>query len=328
VDRTFRSAVAAITTVGLLTATGCGGATWPSRAVGISTIPFSRHQLDVSRIDVLPLDLQVWAEDGFQGDLDQVRSTAEGSIMGVALDTLASRNYNVGAVIDWDGTFPGGAALSHDDLLATVGALSRYGAAAAQHPGQLPVPYLPARLGDTTGSEATLYVGGWAYVTNQHESTGEQIGKAVLITLAVVTVVAILLALADSHGSAHGSSHGSGHGGGTSASGGGGSHSFGHGGFHHGSFHRAAGVVDAFGRTAVDIALSLPDWQDDPALPHEGDPAQMYLEATLIDNRTGLALWHAHQTFPAQLGSREDTARAMRTLLALLPSHVATIAQP
>ncbi|HEX7839814.1 MAG TPA: hypothetical protein VF469_20200 [Kofleriaceae bacterium] len=327
-ERTFRSAVAAITTVGFLTATGCGGATWPNRAVGISTIPFARHQLDVSRIDVLPLDLQVWAENGYKGDLDEVRSAAEGSIMGVALDTLANRNYNAGAVIDWDGTFPGGTALSHDDLLATVGALSRYGAAAAKHPGQLPVPYLPARLGDATGSEATLYIGGWAYVANQHETTGEQIGKAILITLAVVAVVAIVVALLDHHGSSHGSSHGGGHGGGgTSASTTGGGHSFGHG-FHHGNLHRTAGLVDAFGRTAVDIALAMPDWQDDPELPHEGDQSQMYLEMTLVDNRTGLALWHAHQTFPAELGHNEDTARAVRTLLALLPSHVSTIAQP
>jgi len=103
---------------------------------------------------------------------------------------------------------------------------------------------------------------------------------------------------------------------------------FGHGGFHHGNFHRAANMVDAFGRAAVDIALSMPDWEDDPELPHDGDQSQMYLEMTLVDNRTGLALWHAHQTFPAQLGHHEDTARAMRTMLALLPSHVPAIAQP
>lgn len=320
-----RRAVAVITTVGFLTATGCGGAAWPNRAVGVSTVPFAHHDLDVSRIDILPLDLQVWAEPGNAVDLDAAASTGEGSIMDVALDTLAKRNYNVGAVIDRDGTFPGGTALSRDDLSATLGALSRYGTTAAQHPGQLPVPYLPARLGTATGSEATLYIGGWAYLAKQRESAAEEIGKAVLITLAVVAVIAIVIALADSHhGSSHGS-HGSGHAGGGS---GGGGHGFGHGGFHHGNFHHAANVVDAFGRTAVDLAFAMPDWEDDPALPHDGDQSQMYLEMTLVDNRTGLALWHAHQTFPAQLDHNEDTARAMRTLLALLPSHVPAVAQP
>src|SRR5215510_3621205 len=208
VDRMCRSAVAAITAAGLLTTTGCGGATWPNRAVGISTVPFAHHELDISRIDILPLDLQVWAEPGYEGDLGAAVATAEDSLMNVALETLAKRSYSAGAVIDRNGSFPGGTALSPDDLLATLGALSRYGAAAAEHPGQLPVPYLPARLGAATGSEATLYIGGWAYVANQRETPGEQIGKAVLITLAVVTVVAIVLALADGH---HGSSHGSGH---------------------------------------------------------------------------------------------------------------------
>ncbi|HEX8115300.1 MAG TPA: hypothetical protein VF516_46555 [Kofleriaceae bacterium] len=49
----------------------------------------------------------------------------------------------------------------------------------------------------------------------------------------------------------------------------------------------------------------------------------MYLEATLIDNRTGLVVWHAHQTFPAQLDHADDTERVMRTLLAQLPPRAA-----
>ena len=75
---------------------------------------------------------------------------------------------------------------------------------------------------------------GWAYVAKPQESIAEQIGKAVLFTLAVIAIVAIVIALADSH--------------------------------------HATKVVDAFGRTAVDIALAAPDWQDDDALPHDGRP--------------------------------------------------------
>jgi uncharacterized membrane protein YgcG len=324
-DRVSRRLVAIITAAALITATGCGGATWPGRAVGVSSVAFTQHALDVARIDILPLDLRVWAEPGFAGDLGEIHDAAAGMLMAVALDTLAKRNYNTGAIIDGNGLYPGGTALSPEDLQATMAALSRYGAAAARSPGQLPVPYLPARLGAASGAEATLYIGGWAYVTPPRESTGEQVAKAILIGLAVVAIIGILVALTERHGGGH---HASSHGGGVSHGGvshGGGGVS--HGGFHHG-FRPAAGRLDAFGRTGVDITLTAPDWGDDAALPHDGGDPQLYLEMTLVDNRTGLALWHAHQTFPAQLTSGEDVARAMRTLLALLPAYAPPIAQP
>src|SRR6185436_18117391 len=89
---------------------------------------------------------------------------------------------------------------------------------------------------------------------------------------------------------------------------------------HHGR-SIGSGLADAFGRTAIDIALSSPDWGEDPALPHDGGESQMYLEMTLVDNHTGLALWHAHQIFPASAASAADIARAARTMLNLLPGR-------
>jgi hypothetical protein len=47
----------------------------------------------------------------------------------------------------------------------------------------------------------------------------------------------------------------------------------------------------------------------------------MYLAMTLVDNHTGLVLWHAHQQFPADATSAADTARVARTVLQLLPSR-------
>ncbi|MGH9885232.1 MAG: hypothetical protein ACREBE_06875, partial [bacterium] len=84
-------------------------------------------QSGIATIDVLPLDLQLWAQPGYNVDLARVRDGTEVNLMSVALDTLARRNYALGAVIDWNGNFPGGSALSHDDLVATVSSLSRYG---------------------------------------------------------------------------------------------------------------------------------------------------------------------------------------------------------
>jgi len=45
----------------------------------------------------------------------------------------------------------------------------------------------------------------------------------------------------------------------------------------------------------------------------------MYLEMTLVDNHTGLALWHAHQAFPAGADHTEDVSRVANMLLATMP---------
>jgi hypothetical protein len=84
-------------------------------------------------------------------------------------------------------------------------------------------------------------------------------------------------------------------------------------------------MIDAFGRTAINVGLAL-DWNADPALPHDGGEPQMYLEMTLVDNHTGLALWHAHQIFPASAASAKDTARVARAMLDQLPGRAAALA--
>jgi len=327
--RVLRTLVASATTTAVLAAGCAGDRPWPAHPVAVSTQAFAA-QGAIGTIDVLPLDLQLWSEPGYDVDIADLRAGTELNIMNVAVEALAKRNYSVGAMIDWNGDFPGGNALTRDDLLATVGSLARYGAAAADHPGQLPVPFLPARLGTTTGADATLYVGGWGYVAKHRDSTGEQIAEGVMIGLLIVSVVAIVaLVASSSKSSSHGHGHGGGGGGGAGHVAGAAGHAGSHGGFtasrgalhiHHGR-SVAGGIVDAFGRTAIDVALSSPDWGEDPALPHGGGESQMYLEMTLVDNHTGLALWHAHQTFPASAASATETSRAARTMLTLLPDR-------
>jgi hypothetical protein len=317
----------AVATAASFLATGCAAdRPWPQQPVAVST--HFATQGRITTIDILPLDLQLWAEPGYEVDLAKVRDGTEVNLMSVAIDALARRNFALGATIDWNGDFSGGNALSRDDLLATISSLSRYGTVAAEHPGQLPPPFLPVRLGRATGADATLYVGGWGYVARHRDSTGEQVAQGIAIGLLIISVVAIIAVLASKSGG-HGG-HGGHGGGGVNAHGAGGAA----GKAMHGAFtasrgaqhvHHAAraaeGIVDAFGRVAFDIAVSSPDWGENPALPHEGGDSQMYLEMTLVDNRTGFALWHAHQTFPASAASATDTARVARTMMGLLPSR-------
>ena len=213
-----------------------------------------------------------------------------------------------------------------DALLATVGSLAHYGETAQN--SQLPVPYLPAHLGDVTKGDATLYIGGWSYLAMPRESTANTVAKDIAIGILVVATAALIIAAlsaVDHKGSSH--HHDSGGGGGHEESYGTASVTVsrwhGHSGAHalaRATAETAIDLVDAFGHAAVTSAESHPEYVDDPSLPHGGEEPRMYLEMTLVDNHTGLTLWHAHQTFPANGASQEDVSRAANTLLATLPA--------
>lgn len=306
-------------------AAACGGAAWPAGAMSVTGAP----QQPISTIDVLPLDLELWTESGHERNPGDLRMFAESRLLGGALGALTKRGYSVGAQIDWDGNYAGGAALAPNDLDATIGALARYGESTQKAPGRLPVPYLPARLGTQTGSDATLYIGGWSYVAKDRMSTGEKVAAGIAIALVVVVVVAIVVAvLSDKDSKSSGGGHRASTGvrdhrvGGSSEGASGGVLVTAGGGIRHRSTGAqvAVSVLDAFGRTAEVIA-SHPAWSEYPAAPHEGEDSKMYVEMTLVDNRTGLALWHSHQLFPASGASADDVDRVARTLLASLPAR-------
>ena len=281
---------------------------------------------------MFPLDLQLWADPGVEAD--HVRNLAETRIMGEALQTLAQ--HDIGTTqIDWNGDAKAGHVMPKDDLLATIDSLAGYGAQASDSPRQLPIPYLPARLGNATGSDATLYIGGWAYVAKDNDSSvGSDIATGILIAVAVIAVVGIIAMATKSSKSSGGShEHGSSSGGSISSTsfGGGGSHvavssahpSLSPSAVHiHGSQAAPAfdatdvalNTLDAFGHLAAET--SRPDWS--LVEPHDGE-SQMYLEMTLVDNANGMVLWHARQKFPAGANHPDQVARVTRMLLASMP---------
>ncbi|HEY0193017.1 MAG TPA: hypothetical protein VGC42_17995 [Kofleriaceae bacterium] len=194
----IRSVISLVTTSALL-ATGCSsaGRPWPARPEALASHTLSQ----VSTIDVLPLDLQLWAQPDYNIDLAHLREGTEDSIRNVALQALVQRSYAVGAVIDWNGDYAGGNAMSPPEVEATAAALSRYGALAGQHPAELPPPSLPVRLGGATGADATLYVGGWGYVAKPADhSTANKVLEGVVIGLVVLTVVVAVVAMLGGHG--------------------------------------------------------------------------------------------------------------------------------
>ncbi len=270
----------------------------------------------VVSVDVLPLDLELWTAPGYGDNPDRLRSVAETTLENTVLEAIQEKHYEIAAMVDWNGDYDGGHALDKKDLMATVGALAGYGAFAAAHPGTLPVPFLPARLGDASHADATLFVGGWSFVGNAQDSTANSVGRDIAIGLLVVTVVVVLVLAASALGKhGHGGDHE--HHGGWSGGGGGGGRAVAPVRLLGAGARIAADIaVDAFGRSGE--APPPPDWADDSSLPRDGD-SQLYLEMTLVDNHTGLTLWHVHQQFPADANVQSEVTHAARVMLASLP---------
>ncbi|HRC55704.1 MAG TPA: hypothetical protein PKU97_07260, partial [Kofleriaceae bacterium] len=183
-------------TLATTSSTGCS-ASWP-RVTSVSDARFGSSA--PSSIDLLPVDLEVWVQPGLQEDAEQTRLAAENRVIGAAAEVLYRHGHQVGAILGWQGSYVGAGGqevtvMEPATLLATVDSLASYGTAMALTPSEMPVPYLPARLGERTGSEATLYIGGWGFVGRKRDSTGEAVLKAVVVGIVLIGVVAIVAAI-------------------------------------------------------------------------------------------------------------------------------------
>jgi hypothetical protein len=334
--------------------TGCGGA-YP-QVDGSADQAFMTRRKQVRTVDIMPMDVQLWTYRGNRVPAEQLGQTFLAHAGGTTVAELSRRGYQVVAQMDWDGNYDSyigkpRVAMSPGDIDATAASLSSYGTAVERSGEQLLTPLLPARLGAATGSDATLYVGGWVYVGKPGDSTGKKVAKGVAIGLLAVALVAVVVLVVASKG------------------GGGGGGPKGMGKLFGGAGKAAAGagkaaakavvtvgrvagrvtagtlrglarsgpkivrgtarMADAFGRsdTHIDIHVggngngnySPPDYYQAPRTPKQGR-SQMYLEMTLIDNHTGAALWHARQRLPADGSKPKHIRKALRHMLASLPS--------
>lgn len=322
---------ATVVTAALLTG-ACGGAHWPQHAPTVTSSELGTVA-PVRTIDLLPTDLEVWAAPGVTEDIDQVRLAAEARLVGVVSETFYRRGYTVGAVVDWGGRYVGPdgnpmAAMSPQQLEGTIDSLAGYGTLVG-NTGSLPTPILPARLG-ASGSDASLYIGGWGFAGKEPDH-GKLAGKIILGTVLIVGIVALAIVLSKSKGDPLGKVLG---GAGRTAARAGAS-------MGRAALRAGTAVVDIGRATvqtldaleplvdpAIEIALApssspptmpqRPVWSNDKTLPKKGRP-KMYLEMTLVDNRTGRVLWHVHQAFPANPARPGDVMRSAKLMLASLP---------
>lgn len=330
-------------------AIGC--ASWPQpRAIASHSL----QRAAIGTIDILPADIEVWTSPEATKDATTIRSEVEARMLAATAVGIHRRGYRVGSTIGWDGTFvaspgaPASPALGPAELLATLDSLATFGRAVnARGPvaKTLPAPFLPHRLGGHTGSDATLYLGGWGFAGSHPSqvSAGAVIGAAVVIGMIVVAIAAADASSSSSSTSSRARSKTRDHRAANRAAGGDRStlstvgHAVGNAvtsgasalGRAAASVGRVAlespdlvvDLVDAFGRTDThrSYGYGRPDYAHDPSLPSEGESA-IYVEMTLVDNRTGVALWHAHERVPADPADPADVTRAIDAMLATLPT--------
>lgn len=327
---------------------GCGP-TWP-QVTAQGEQNFMTRGNAVRTVDVMPLDVQLWTYRGHKVAPETLGQRFHAFASGATLAELSRRGYQVVAQMAWDGTYDNYVgkprlAMDQHEIEDTAAALSSYGLAVKRANNQLPTPMLPARLGQRTGADATLYVGGWSYVGKPHESTGKKVAKGVAIGLLVVAVIAVVVLVVASKGK------------GGNILGGAGKAVAGAGKavartavtvgrvagkvtghalrglarsgprIIRGTGRVMRGMADAMGRSNTHIDIHLggpqrykrPDYYRKGSTPKKG-VSQMYLELTLIDNRTGSVLWHAQQHLPADGSKQNQVRKALRYMMASLPS--------
>jgi hypothetical protein len=294
----------------------------------------------VGTIDILPIDMQVWASPDASKSPDELAGPLHEMVAGQVAARLAERGYEVVAQMDWDGRYVAADGEKHNampepELGAVAYSLSGYGEAQRKVRDGLLVPFLPAKLGQETRSDATLYVGGWAFAGKDGGmSTGAKVALGVFaVAVVAVVVVAAIAGSKDGGGDGvgkvlGGAAQGVGRAAGTAA---------------RVAVHAVKPitrlgvrmtaamvrsgqmmdmtyhVMEAMARTGthVEIYGGRPDYYRSSA-PLKGRSA-MLLEMTLVDNRTGRVLWHARQRFPASPAKPVEVEKAVKRLLAALP---------
>lgn len=327
----WRSVASVVALAGALnwTLAGCARS-WP-QVKPIGDRAFLATGAGVVTVDVLPIDVEITTHPGSEVTADDVAEDFDDLARQAVAASLLQRGYQVGAVIDWDGTFVAAdgrrvAAFQVDQLETTALSLGSYGWAQAQaqrRDATAPLdPWLPVKLGQATQSDATLYIGGYAFAGQDPSGIdGEDIVKGVFIAVFIIVVVAVILSR-DGGGVGRAAGNAAGVVGRAAAGVG---RAAARGVAHVARnaeplAHAALEVADAFGRSHTHLQIVVHSGQAQPAPPERGR-SRMLIEMTLVENATGRTLWHARQQFAANPARPKDVVEVMARMLKTLPAH-------
>jgi hypothetical protein len=237
----------------------------------------------------MPINVGVAAYPGSPDPPEQIAMRFDGQMRAGLAQEVARHGYQLTSDA-------GDALFTREELVGTAQAFAEYGREQGTARALLS-PNLPARLG-RGGADATLFVGGFAYAGEDGGVSAGEVAKWVFIGIFIVVVVVVVAVIAKRSGGGGG--------------GGGGKPSV-------ASVARTTPVVVAprgFGSGGVDLAFPL-------MLPEDGQdaPSRMWLQITLVDNRTGETLWHTQADFAASPANDDNVKEAVTRLLMTLPQR-------
>ena len=267
-------------------ATGC--ARWPD-VTAIGDVRFMRQGGGgVGTVELLPINVGVAAYPGSPDPPEQIAARFDERMRAGLAQELARHGYRLTADA-------GDALFTREELVGTAQAFAEYGREQASARALLS-PNLPSRLG-RGGADATLFVGGFAYAGEDGGVSAGEVAKWVFIGIFIVVVVVVVAVIAKRSG-------GGGGGGGKAPS--------------VASVARTAPAVVAPRGFSGGVDLVFP-----LLLPEDGEDARsrMWLQMTLVDNRTGETLWHTQADFAASPANDKNIDDAVARLLMTLPKR-------
>ena len=226
---------------------------------------FAQRSRRIVTVDVMPIAVAIGVDADHPLDATQATAVCRAEVVRRLRDELPARGYRIASFLDPYGRYSRGRvrqAMSESDVALSQDEVARFAAAQRDAPGAPPHPVLPA-LGQETGSDATLFVGGSGHApTPEVDPSSLFLGLQFLAAVGTVAgTAAVLLDRDDEPSPAR-------------------------------RLARAASVATQ-GMETVAILGEEVERYETVRRPHP----RLRLTMTLVDNRTGAVLWHSDRGF-------------------------------
>ena len=171
--------------------TGCVSSGQQVELAGVAPARQGVRSTSPATVDLLPIEshLAVYPEHPLAaGDPGLALRSAVTSALPAA---LGAHRYRLASVIDRRGRYAVRQAMSAPEVSATQVAFLRHAQAQRSSPRRLLAPSLPHRLGETTGSRATLFVAAWGIAGDDATHIDDVLAALALVQLATGAVGAV-----------------------------------------------------------------------------------------------------------------------------------------
>jgi hypothetical protein len=263
---------------------GCGS-TGPQ--IHLEAAAAVQRSAEIVTVDVLPVETRLSIFEADPARAQAVGVAFRSAVMSRIGAALRQRRYRLASIIDRAGNYSVGVvrqAMTEEELSATLVDLDAHAETQLRSPERLLPLVVHSPLGRQTGSHATLYVGGDAFVGNERFDMAD-----FLATLALINTVATGVATVSEATSGDKSDR----------------------------LERASGTAAEGMATTADLLESAEIAAEERTEPRL--PSHLRLVLTMVDNRTRSILWHSDRTFPFNPSTPDQVRRALELSLRKVP---------